>query len=52
MIKRIPKKSHARNVAKKSSHRFGLVSSGTASVVIAKLEEKEKAGTKRDLAAL
>ena len=52
VIKRIPRKSHARNVAKKSSHRFCLVASGTASVVVAKMEEKEKAWTKRDLAAL
>jgi hypothetical protein len=44
VTKRIPRKSHARNVAKKSSHRFCFVTSGTASVVVVKMGEKRKSG--------
>jgi hypothetical protein len=46
VTKRIPRKSHARNVAKKSSHRFCFVTSGTAFVVVAKMGETRKPGQK------
>ena len=41
VIKRIPRKSHARNAARKSSQRICFVTSGTASIVVTKNVRKE-----------
>jgi hypothetical protein len=41
VIKRIPRKSHARNAARKSSQRICFITSGTASVVVTENVRKE-----------
>src|SRR6202035_2043422 len=52
VIKRIPKKSQARNAARKSSQRTRLFTFGTVLVVVVTGKEREKIGKNVYLAAL